>query len=546
MEKITVLTRMHNPGEYVYRCVDSVLNQTFTDFKYVIVDNASSDGTKEILEEYARKDSRIQLLRNEDNNISVLYCFQNYIDTEYFMMLDHDDWLEVTALEVLIEFAEKCNLDIAYGRTSFRTADEEFIADRGYTQTIALSYKDLPMIFRFAYWQFRTTWGAVIRSSLISHIDVDTYKFRASSQYGGDTVMMLSMAFGAERLGFLGEVIHNYRVHASSSHMFCRDRFVADWVLFDFAKKLLEQKNGYTKANETMLYSVYGNAICDTLEVAIKTEQDLNTVIAVMTEILEHPHSKKLLRNLKQEIDTEKRVRALFGPNVFVLYSIKSDDSRIQCLLDSWLKTLYGHLKLTEKDYDVLKSSDILEQVCREKPSDIYLELFSGDEKYDKRYGNIKLTLLLEYERDIKVLAERLLILQKQDADLYKKVPAYISYLATKNSLLAGFEKEDYNTIPDIVLSVVAEDYENALNKCLEIIGDEDIININLPLEVAIRLSALLENVEIFVALKKLECSLLIEANNNVEAEMVLTDLEEMCPEDEQIKGLKMQLENIK
>lgn len=542
MAKITILTRMYNPGEYVYRCVDSVLNQTFTDFKYVIVDNASSDGSKEVLEEYARKDSRIQLLRNEENNISVLHCFQNYIDTEYFMMLDHDDWLEDDALERLLRFAEKCDLDIVYGRTCFRTADEEFIEDRGYSKTIALSSKDLPAIFRFAYWQFRTTWGAVIKSSLISHIDVDAYKFRASSQYGGDTIMMLSMAFGAERLGFLGELVHNYRVHNNSSHMFVRDRFVADWVLFDFAKKLLEEKNGYTKENEVMVNSVYANAICDTLMVAIKTKQDFDTVVDVLKEILEHPHTRELFENIEHETDTKERVRTLFGPNVFILYSHKPGDDRTQNLLDGWLKTLYGHLKLTEEDYDMLENSDILEQVCKEKVSDIYLELFSDVKKYDERYGNIKLALLLEYERDIKMLAERLLMLQEQVINLYERVPAYISYLATTNSLLTGFKKEDYNKIPEIILRVVIEDYETALNKCLELIGDEDVVKINVPLELALRLSALLENVEIFVALKKLECSLLIEANNNEAAEIVLADLEDMCPEDEEVTELKLRL----
>lgn len=545
MAKITILTRMYNPGEYVYRCVDSVLNQTFTDFKYVIVDNASSDGTKEILEEYARKDSRIQLLRNEENNISVLHCFQNFIDTDYFMMLDHDDWLEVNALEVLFDFVEKNELDIAYGRTNFKTADEELMVVRGHNQTVILDSKDLPLFFRDAYWQFRTTWGAVIKSSLISHIDVDTYKFRACSQYGGDTVMMLSMAFAAERLGFIEDVIHNYRVHASSSYMFCRDRFVADWVLFDFAKQLLEQKGGYIKANEFMLYNVYGNAIFDTLSVAIQSGQDFDTIITVMTEIVKHPHTKELFLNLDPRAEVVQQVKNLFGPTVFIIYSCKPDDCRRQFLLDCWLKLSYIRLKLAEQDYDVLKKSDILEKLCNESGLDIYTELFSDNKKYDERYANIKLALLLEHESDVRVLAERLIMLQEQIVDLYEKVPAYIAYLAAKNNLLAGFKQEDYITIPEVVLRVVSEDYANALNRCLDIIGNEEVSNITLPLEVALRLSAVLENAEIFVALKKLECSLLIEAKNYVEAEMVLENLEDMCPGDSEVVELKRKKEEI-
>ena len=543
MAKITILTRMYNPGKYVYRCVDSVLNQTFTDFKYVIVDNASSDGTKEILEEYARKDERIQLLRNEENNITVLHCFQNFIDTEYFMMLDHDDWLENNALEELFKLVEKYDLDIAYGRTNFKTAEEEFITVRGVDKTVILNAGDIPAFLGQAYWQFRTTWGAVIKSSLIPHIDVETYKYRASSKYGGDTVMMISMAFAAKKIGFTESIIHNYRLYTSSSHTFCRERFVADWVLFDFVKKLLEEKQGYTRENESLLYNIYGNAICDTLSVAIKTGQDDDTIEAVITEIIEHPHTKEMFSKLDHKMQVVQSVIKLFGLTLLMLCSKKPNKYKLQSQLDDWFRLSLVHLKLSEQDYNLLKCSEIIERMFNEGEKAVYLELFSN-KKYDKKYANIKLSFLLNYERNLKLLSERLLLLKKEIEDLYEKIPVYIGYLATQNGLLTGFKNEDYNVIPEVVLRVVAEDYVTALNCCLDIIETAELANIKAPLEIALRLSAALEDAGIFVALKKLECSILIDANNYVEAELVLADLEDMCPGDLEVTELRVKLDS--
>lgn len=542
MAKITILTRMYNPGKYVYRCVDSVLNQTFADFEYVIVDNASSDGTKEILEEYARKDKRIRLLRNEENNVTVLQCFENYVDSEYFMVLDHDDWLESNALEELFKLVEKYDLDIAYGRTNFKTADEEFIVARGVNKNVVLDSKDIPSFLRHTYWQFRTTWAAVIRSSLISHIDVETYKYRACSKYGGDTVMMISMAFASQRIGFTESVVHNYRVHASSSYTFCRERFVADWVLFDFVKKLLEEKSGYTKENEILLYEIYGNAICDTVEVVINSGQDFDTIVSVIEEIVEHPHTKELFMNLENSGASSLRVRKLFGQIIYALYSNNADDTRVIELLDNWLKILFANLKFDEKDYELLKESNFIELICSRAEEDIYVELFRNYENYDKRFGNIMLKFLLKHERNTKVLAERLLILMERIDCLYEKIPVYVGYLASKNNLLQGLKVEDYNTVLEVVLRVISEDYVTALNCCLDIINTVELANIKTPLEIALRLSAVLENAGIFVALKKLECSILLDENNYAQAKYILADLEDMCPDDPDVSELKIRL----
>jgi len=64
---VTVLMPVFNGERFLREAVESILNQSFTDFEFLIIDDASSDGTPDILKEYAGRDSRLRLERNEWN-----------------------------------------------------------------------------------------------------------------------------------------------------------------------------------------------------------------------------------------------------------------------------------------------------------------------------------------------------------------------------------------------------------------------------------------------------------------------------------------------
>lgn len=65
--KISVLMSVYNGSQYLRQSVDSILNQSFTDFEFIIIDDYSTDNTWEILTEYVEQDRRIKLLKNQEN-----------------------------------------------------------------------------------------------------------------------------------------------------------------------------------------------------------------------------------------------------------------------------------------------------------------------------------------------------------------------------------------------------------------------------------------------------------------------------------------------
>ena len=107
--KITVGIPVFNGEKSIRRTLDSVLSQTFLDFELVISDNASTDSTQLICQEYKRNDKRIRYIRNE-KNMGGIANFKLLLDeskTEYFVWLAADDYWDPTFLEKNLPILEK-------------------------------------------------------------------------------------------------------------------------------------------------------------------------------------------------------------------------------------------------------------------------------------------------------------------------------------------------------------------------------------------------------------------------------------------------------
>lgn len=114
--KVTVLIPIYNVEKYISKCLESIENQTFTNWEAWAVDDGSTDNSAEIVKKYIKKDSRIKLIQKENGGYgSVLEYGAKNIKTEYFLVCDPDDWLSSDALEKLVNFSEKNKIDVLVG-----------------------------------------------------------------------------------------------------------------------------------------------------------------------------------------------------------------------------------------------------------------------------------------------------------------------------------------------------------------------------------------------------------------------------------------------
>lgn len=157
---ISVIIPVYECENYLSRCIDSVLSQTFTDFELILVDDGSLDNSGRICDEYAQKDSRIRVIHNCNEGVGAARNTGLEISCgQYICFIDSDDWIDKDLLSTLMEYSSYDYVMCAYitepnGTICFGF-DIEFIAG---TLKDFLSAK---------YYFHGVPWGKLFRNSII-------------------------------------------------------------------------------------------------------------------------------------------------------------------------------------------------------------------------------------------------------------------------------------------------------------------------------------------------------------------------------------------
>lgn len=124
MAVISVIVPVYNAEKYLHRCIDSILNQTFTDFELLLINDGSKDQSSIICDKYARKDSRIRVFHKENGGVSSARNLGlDNAKGKWVVFVDSDDWVDEHYLEVLYQD----------GKYDFVTCYWRLVNDESYT-----------------------------------------------------------------------------------------------------------------------------------------------------------------------------------------------------------------------------------------------------------------------------------------------------------------------------------------------------------------------------------------------------------------------------
>ena len=115
--KVSIIVPVHNAGERLYKCLDTLVNQTLREIEIILVLDCPTDGSDKIAKEFAAKDDRIIVLENE-TNLHIGNSRNRGLEIargEYIGFSDHDDYRELTMYEELYAEAKASDLDILLG-----------------------------------------------------------------------------------------------------------------------------------------------------------------------------------------------------------------------------------------------------------------------------------------------------------------------------------------------------------------------------------------------------------------------------------------------
>lgn len=136
---ISVIMLTYNRESMVGRAIESILNQTYRDFEYIIVDNGSDDRSGEIADAYAAKDPRIKVLHIEKSNIGTGRNIGLDAATgEYITFIDDDDTAEPDMLEFLYGLAKEQDADISLSG-SMKEVNGEFLPNCMFDEKLVMT-----------------------------------------------------------------------------------------------------------------------------------------------------------------------------------------------------------------------------------------------------------------------------------------------------------------------------------------------------------------------------------------------------------------------
>lgn len=302
---VTIITVAYNSKEYIQECADSVLNQSFADFEWLVLDNGCTDGTSEVLEEYAKKDERMKLFRSEENSIIFKKPINPDFDyhmfnvkSDYICNIDSDDFLHRDFLKDLYNIAKKYDSDLAVGGTEmFKEENPNLTGQRIPPAFHTDNIEEVGDVFPLVYGCFRPTWGKIIRSEIYVE-SMKTHKsYTPKLLNANDTLINIIFLKKAQSVVCIDKVLHYYRIRKKShySSQPNKNRYSDHLIIYEESKKLLESWNKLNKENEVFIKSVLYSSMKDIISMTSNTaNMAIEDKIEVINKILADNNIRKI------------------------------------------------------------------------------------------------------------------------------------------------------------------------------------------------------------------------------------------------------------
>lgn len=242
--EISVIIPVYNIQQHLRECLDSVLGQSYPHLQVICVDDGSTDESPAILAQYAQKDPRVQVIRQQNAGPGAARNTGLEAATgEYVIFLDSDDWFEPDFLEKMVDTAVREGADVAICRAvefdtnSGRELPSEWMMKKQYLPgKLAFAPQEMAdHLFQFTYGM---PWDKFYRRELLTSSGI-RYPALKNSE---DLAFVYPTLLAAKRIAVVDEVLIHHRINrmASVSNSRCGQP-EAPYEAFQIVKEYLEQ-----------------------------------------------------------------------------------------------------------------------------------------------------------------------------------------------------------------------------------------------------------------------------------------------------------------
>ncbi len=314
MPEISVIVPVYNTEEYLRRCIDSILAQTFTDFELILVDDGSTDNSGKICDEYAQTDKRVRVFHNENGGVSSARNFGlDMAQGKYIMFSDSDDVVSQYWISRLMEHLDVDTLAVG----GYCNSKEKL----GQVFNLKISYK----VSSQEYYKYKIAGiaGYVCNCIFCKHIiNINSLRFREiknSGDFNEDLVFVLQYVKLMKYVSYTGYTDYFYDNHTDSlSHIYVNlyfKKYEEKFKLwYDFLMYVRDIANVENLATSSIYYFI--TFMCNEVSFAIQdkniSEHYLNFQNIVNSDSVQKCVRYSKCKNENQNIISLIKKRATF------------------------------------------------------------------------------------------------------------------------------------------------------------------------------------------------------------------------------------------
>ncbi|MCH5315034.1 MAG: glycosyltransferase [Eubacterium sp.] len=224
---ITVIVPVYNVEKYLDKCVESIVNQTYTNLEIILVDDGSPDNCPQMCDEWAQKDSRIKVIHKVNSGVSsARNSALEIAKGEYIGFVDSDDYCKLNMYEILLRSISDNNADVV-------VCNNTHVNDKGEVIKITSSPfalvegDDLLNNFIFGnLFDSTSTCNKLFKSKIIIKNNI---RFNADIKVGEDLLFNYYALKKAQRLVSITDVLYNYVFHDKSVMRSTNSNIISRW-----------------------------------------------------------------------------------------------------------------------------------------------------------------------------------------------------------------------------------------------------------------------------------------------------------------------------
>lgn len=204
---VSILSPCYNVEMFLPQCLDSIVNQTYTNLQIVLIDDGSKDNTWRVLQDYTSRDSRIEIYHQE--NLGVAATRNHLLEKvkgDYVLFVDADDWIEPDMVEFLINKAKENEAEV----TVCGMVINNSTVRKEYTESI-LNHEECVRAFLFHSELRGSLCNKLVATSLLHNV-----RFHCEISYGEDALFCWHFFQNVQKIVMTDRQLYHYRMNETS------------------------------------------------------------------------------------------------------------------------------------------------------------------------------------------------------------------------------------------------------------------------------------------------------------------------------------------